>query len=525
MRIEKRLKPAGCRGAWRAGAVLIAAACAGCAAVGPDPHEPETDVPGGWSQAAQRAFAAEAKSRAVAAAFDGQRWWQVFQDPTLDRLERLAAAQNFDLQSAVLRIEIARAQRDAAVGARYPNVAATGIGLRTRQSRNGISQALGGGSSAGGMDGSGTGGSGAAGGSGGKPSSTFNLFDVGFDATWEPDLFGKVRRSVQAADADVRAAEAARYGALVSLTAEIARTYLELRGNQRQREIASTDLATQKRLLRLIESRNRSGLAPMSEVVTQRAQTSAARAQLPPLEQAIALARNRLALLLARPPGGVDELLGAASLPPLPPEVPVGLPGELLRRRPDIRQREAQLEAATARIGVATASLYPSVTLGLAAGLQATRAADLFDWASRFFIGGLQVSVPIFEGGRLRAQVRIADLQAQQAVLGYRQTVLGAFHDVDNALVAYAQSQARAREQAAQVGDATRSRELAEDRYRNGLAAYIDVLDAERRANEARVALARSNVAATTNLVALFKALGGGWGEAGAGTTAASSQQ
>ena len=463
------------------------------------------------------------------AAFDGAHWWQVFYDPALDRLEQAAATQNFDLRSALLRIEIgARAtqcggRRTAAERGRHRRRSAHAAEQERRvagarrwwqwQQRGSSQDGMDGGSPAGG----GTGGS-------GKPSSTFNLFDVGFDATWEPDLFGKVRRSVQAADADLRAAEAARYGVLVSLSAEIARTYLELRGDERQLEIAAADVATQERLLHLIESRSNSGLAPMSDVVTQRAQTSAARARVPPLEQAAALGKNRLALLLALPPGGANDLIGAAPLPSLPPEAPIGLPGELLRRRPDIRQREAQLEAATARIGVATAALYPSVTLGLAAGLQATRAADLFDWASRFFIGGLQVSVPIFQGGQLKAQVRIADLQAQQAVLGYRQTVLGAFHDVDNALVAYAQAQAQSREQVAQVADAARSRNLAEDRYRNGLAAYIEVLDAERRAHEAQVALSRSTVAATTNLVALFKALGGGWNEDGAGarTSAAS---
>ncbi len=321
------------------------------------------------------------------------------------------------------------------------------------------------------------------------------------------------RRNVQAADRQIRAAEAGRQDAMVSLAAEIARAYFTLRGAERQRAITQADIEAEQHLADLIGSRNKAGLAPSSDVATQQVQVSATRAKLPPIEQTIATNRNRLALLLALPPGSVDERLGEGALPPLPPEVPVGLPGDLLRRRPDVRQREAEYEAATARIGVATAALYPSVRFGAIGALSSNKTSTLFDWASRFGLVGAQLTVPIFQGGQLRAQVRVADVQAQEAVVTYRQTVLNAFHDVDNAMTTYALEQRRTIALDRQLGDSRRGRDLARDRYTSGLGAYIDVLNAEHQAHQAELDLAQSSVTASTDLVALFKALGGGWDE------------
>lgn len=482
--------------------------------LGPEPHRPDVAVPGGWSNDGGRAFEAGNASRAVDRPFDGRRWWAVFGDPVLDRLVRLASEQNIDLQTASLRIASARAQRAATAGGRYPNVEGSAVAARSRMSENGIGQALsGGGSPSTGAAGGATSG-GAATSSSSAPPSTFNLFQAGFDATWELDLFGGVARGIEAADADVRAAEEARRDALVSLTAEIAREWLGLRGARRQREIALTSIDDELRLARLVDSRNRSGLAPSSDVAAQAARVEEARAQLPPLEQRIGQGANRIALLLGVAPGQLSEVLDApAGTPALPPEVPVGLPGELLRRRPDVRQREAEVDAATLRIGVARAKLFPSLRLGVATGLQATSAADLLDWSSRFLLGGGQLSIPLFEGGRLRAQARIADIDAQRAVLAYRQTVLTAFHDVDNALIAYAGAQRRSKALSVQFAEATRSRGLTQSRYRSGLAAYTDVLVSARQAHEAESSLADSDVEATTDLVAIYKALGGGWEE------------
>ncbi len=442
-------------------ATLLATLACGACTVGPNFVTPPADAPTDWAAARDPARLATVPSRITTApetADAGRRWWSVFRDPVLDRLIDVAMDQNFDVQEAGVRIAAARAQRDAAAGAYYPQVESTSVAARLRSGADGIGKVLGGASGSS---------SGAAGVSDGAASSSFttNLFQVGFDATWEPDLFGGVRRNVEAADADIVSAEAQRRDARVSLAAEIARAYMTLRGAERQRAITLADIASQERLQDLIGSRNRSGLAPSSDVATQRVQVSAARARLPQIEQGIATNRNRLALLLALPPGSVDAQVGEGALPPLPPEVPVGLPGDLLRRRPDIRRREADAAAATARIGVATAALFPSVRIGAVGSLSSNRVNSLFDWASRFGLVGMQLSVPIFQGGQLRSQVRVADLRAQEAVLTYRQTVLAAFHDVDNAMTTYALDQRRTIDLDRQLGESRHGRDLARDRY------------------------------------------------------------
>ena len=260
-------------------------------------------------------------------------------------------------------------------------------------------------------------------------------------------------------------------------------------------------------------------LVPQSDVVSQATQLAAARAQVPPLEQSIAQAANGLALLLAQPPGALRERLGdsAANAMALPPEVPIGLPGDLLRRRPDVLRSEAELHAATARIGAAKAQLFPSVELGAVAGLQSTSTGSLLNWASRFFAGGAQVSVPLFQGGRLTAQVRVADVQMQEAALDFRKTVLSAYREADDALIGYAQEQRHASALAEQLNQARRSRDLAQARYRNGLAPLIDVLQSQHAAHQAELSSLQSTVTASTDLVALFKALGGDWAETAAG--------
>ncbi len=489
---------------WRLGALLLTVGCSACT-VGPNFVKPDIDAPNGWAAARDPAFLAAVPSK-VSTGDVGRQWWSVFGDPTLDRLIEVAMDQSFDVQEAALRIAQARAQRDSAAGAYYPQVESTSVAARLRSGAGGVGQLLGGSS-----NGSSTG-------SASSSGFSTNLFQVGFDATWEPDLFGRVRRNVEAAEADIVSAEEQRRDARVSLAAEIARAYMTLRGAERQRAITLADIASQERLQDLIDSRNRSGLAPSSDVATQRVQVSAARARLPQIEQTIVTNRNRLALLLAQPPGSVDDQLGEGGLPSLPPEVPVGLPGDLLRRRPDIRRREADAAAATARIGVATAALFPSVRFGAVGSFSSNKTDSLFDWASRFGLVGAQLSVPIFQGGQLRSQVRVADLQAQEAIITYRQTVLAAFHDVDNAMTTYALDQRRTIDLDRQFDDSKHGRDLARDRYTAGLGAYIDVLNAEHQAAQTELDLAQASVTASTDLVALFKALGGGWegeGEAG----------
>ncbi len=494
----------------------LALALTGCKAVGPDFHRSAAEAPEAWPAGAHARRDADVTSGVdPAAAFDAQ-WWTVFRDPVLDGLVRDAAAQNLDVRTAELRIEAARAQTRSAEAARWPSGSAMGLAGRSRSSPNGPLGALGGGGASSGGDASQQD-------QQQQPSLVTNLYQVGFDASWELDLWGGVRRSVEAANADRESAEFARRDALVSLSAEIARTYLGLRGTERLLAIAEAQVRTQQQLRQLVNSRHEAGFTPQSDVAAQAAQVQAALAQLPPLRQQAAQARNRLALLLALPPGALAERLARpdpAASPALstsaalPPVVPVGVPGELLRRRADIRKSEADLHAATARIGVAVSRLYPGITLGLAGGLQATHWSDLGDWASRFLLGGAEVSMPIFQGGKLKAQVRIADLQSQQALLAYRKTVLVAFGEVDDAIEAYAESQRRDAALARQWQEARHRRDLSQERWRTGLGSFMEVLDAERGTQQAEAQLAQASVESVVDLVALYKALGGGWEQA-----------
>jgi multidrug efflux system outer membrane protein len=490
-------------------AASLATLLAGCV-MGPNFTRPGTTPPAAWN--AMTPAPADVPSKPVARAYDGRLWWSVFKDPILDGLVDDAMRQNLDLQTAALRIEEARAQRGSAAAEGLPSVSGSGIGGRQRASKNGLASALTGGSS---QQGSSSGGSGGAGAAAAAPSPYSDLFDVGFDATWELDLWGKARRGVEAADANIVSAEQARGNAMISLTAEVARTYLSLRGAQRQRAIVLADIEDQRGLLKLAESRSKNGFASQADAVQQQAQLSSAEAQLPPIAQNIAQAMNGLALLLALPPGALTQRLG--TLPQtdvaLPPEVPVGLPGDLLRRRPDILKSEADLHAATAKVGQAKAQLFPSITLGGTAGFQSIHTDSLTDWASRFWVGGAEISIPIFEGGKLKAQIRTADAQMKEAALTWRSAVLSAYHDADNALEAYADEQRHATALARALADARRSDALMRSRYGSGFVSMIDVLQAQRTVHQAEQQSLQSNVTASTDLVALYKALGGDWNE------------
>jgi len=482
---------------------VLAALLAGCKAVGPDYRRPEVVVPPAWPSAASAA-APDIGSRPVERAYDGRGWWRVFADPVLDALVDDAMRQNLDLQATALRIEQARARRGAALAQGRPSASGSAVAGRQRSSENGPLAALAGGAAAAAPAGTPP---------PPAPSPYSDLYDVGFDATWELDLWGKARRGVEAATAQLEAAEQARGEAAISLAAEVVRDYLQLRGAQRALALLRADVDDQRRLLALVASRSRSGFAAQADAVQQQAELARAQAALPPLEQQAALARSQLALLLALPPGGLAARLGDAPgpEPALPPEVPVGLPGELLERRPDVLDREARLRAATAAIGQAKAQLFPSITLGAFGGLQATHADQLTDWASRFWIGGLQVSIPIFEGGKLAAQVRVADAQAREAALAWRGAVLAAYHDADDALANYVDEQRHAGALGRELADARRARALMEARWRAGFVSRIELIEADRQARGVELESLRSRVAASTDLVALYKALGGDW--------------
>jgi NodT family efflux transporter outer membrane factor (OMF) lipoprotein len=340
----------------------------------------------------------------------------------------------------------------------------------------------------------------------------YNLYEADFDASWEIDVFGGTRRAAEAARAEVAAAEFKCRDVLVSLLAEVARNYIEARGFQQRLAIAGQNTAAQKQALDITRDRYRQGLTSDLDVQQSSALLSATEAQIPALEILLKASVHRLGVLLGQPPGALlAELSSAAPVPALPPEVPVDLPADLLRRRPDVQRAERELAAATARIGVAVADLFPKFSLTGVAGLQSVSASDWLTGASHLWTAGPTMQWRIFDAGRIRANVRVQNARQQQALANYEQTVLSSFEDVENALVAYAQEQVRFRSLEATVKADREAVAMARDLYQNGLADFLRVLDAERSLYQAEDELAQSRRAMSLNLVALYKALGGGW--------------
>lgn len=483
---------------------LAALLLAGCT-VGPDFKAPEAKAPAAWHALSE---AGGMPSRAVTRAVN-QRWWESFNDPELTRLEAEAAKQNLDLAAAIERVAESRAQAGIVGADALPTLNGNASYTRELASKRGI-LTLGSQSGSNGTSANGTGS-----GAGGIPASTFQPFDLwqyGFDATWELDLWGRVRREQESAAASVEASADAAQGALISVLAEVARDYIQLRGVQTNLAIARENLGIASQSLRLTQERTAAGLTSQLDVANASAQVASVEAQIPALEQQEQQLFNALALLLAREPGALAGELGIAKpVPPTPPEVPIGLPSELARRRPDIRQAEAQLHSATADIGVAVADYFPRITLSGSVGLQALQFKDLGSWNAGQYAFGPSITLPIFEGGRIAATVELRKAQQREAAIAYRKTVLSAFHDVDNALIAYQAEQRRRARLETQVVQNRRALGLAQDQYKQGLVDFLTVLDAQRTLLAAQQELANSTTTISTDAVALYKALGGGW--------------
>ena len=477
------------------GAALGLAACA----VGPDFQRPTPDVPAAWSAKSSSAAVSQANPQAAAEA----AWWTSFGDPELTALIGRAAAANLDLKQAALRISQARAQRDAAASQQLPSLngnaswAGTAFSTTTTQGRlfnqfdklpnTGPTSAV-------------------------SFPNPYGQYQLGFDASWEVDLFGHVRRGVEAAGANLEAAAWDQRGAQVSLFGEVARAYVDLRGAQTQRAVTQETIATLGELLDLARQRRGAGLSSDIDVSRAAAQVTAAQASLPQIDRQVSADINQLSRLLDLQPGALRaELETAKATPPAPLVVPVGLPSDLARRRPDIQGAEARLHAAVAQQGVAVAELYPRLMLTAAGGSQSQDITHLFDWASRFGTLEPQVQLPIFDAGRRKANVQLEDARAREAAVDYAKTVLGALHEVDDALVAYDTEETRHASLAATVAQNRTAVSLAMDRYRSGVGNFLDVLDAQRTQQQNELQLAQSNALVSTDLVALYKALGGGW--------------
>ncbi|MCG8457007.1 MAG: efflux transporter outer membrane subunit [Holophagales bacterium] len=499
-------------------ALIAGALLAGCT-VGPDYTIPGPDsLPGGTEVGFAAAGYAPPESPDAGGSADSitpspgsdsppapdGRWWTVLGDPGLVDLMTLALAQNLELEAARARVRQARAARRAAAGAGRPELGAATSGNRSRASRNTPEGALA---------------------EAGLTELEVERYDLGLSASWELDLFGGVRRSVEAARARVDEAEAGRHGVTLAVVAETARAYVELRGLERRLALAAENLELQQETVGRVEGLHRVGLGSRLEVEQARALYEGTRSRLPPLRAEIRATAHRLAVLTGRPPGSlVEQLLasngssrgstGATKQAPLadPPDlVPVGLPSDLLRRRPDLLAAERRLAARSAEIGVATARLYPRFFLTGGGGTEGGSFADLFDSASRTWTLGPSISWPILRGGRLRAGVEAAEAAHQAAWAEYRQAFLEAVEDVETALVRYAEEALRRRALAESARAAAEAARLARVVYERGLESFLTVLDAERTLVAVEDDLARSETALLLRLVGLYTALGGGW--------------
>ncbi len=457
-------------------AVLLLLATAGCMAVGPDYQAPESELPTAWQDGSDPALMPD---EAVML-----RWWTLFEDPLLQQLIEEGAHGNLDLRSALARFREARARLAIARGEHWPQAEAQGSVLRSRSSENGLASAVG----------------------------SETLYSVGFDASWEIDLFGRISRSVEAARADYQASAEDQADVMISVYAEIARSYLTVRTVQARLQAAEGNISSQRQVLKLTRSRFRNGLATGLDVAQAERVLAASEAVVPPLRIALRQSINALTVLLGRMPGELAEQLSEPLPIPLPPAtVAIGVPADLLRRRPDIRRAERQLAAQTARIGIATADLYPRLSLSGSFALESLDGGDLFQSASRAFSFGPALRWLLFDGNRVRSRIAAEEALAEQALYSYEQTVLTAVAEAENALTEYLQQRNRQvaleRSQAA----AQRTVQLSTGLYKDGLSDFQNVLDAQRALFEIENQLAAARGDAVINLVQLYKAIGGGW--------------
>jgi NodT family efflux transporter outer membrane factor (OMF) lipoprotein len=460
------------------GGVLLS----GCM-VGPDYRLPEFKTPSRYAGAQDHHNIAPPDA-----------WWQIFDDPVMNRLIKEGAAYNLDVKQTAQRILMARAERQRTLAAGLPSV---GGKLDASQRRNDF------------ITGSGNANNPASGGYFGNR--LIDIMQAGFDVQWEIDPAGGLFRRLEATQASVEAEQNNRRAIQVSLQGEVARLYIELRANQQQMGITRANLAAQEDTLRLTSERAYAGLDSEQEVTQQRAQAETTRSQLPAYEIAARQDVHALAVLLGKSPNTMVYLLETdPSVPAAPTNVIADLPPELLRRRPDIMQAERQLAAATADVGAATAELYPKINLTGFLGIQNTKLSDFTPVGKSWALAG-GLNTPIFNWGRIQANIDRSNAAKEEAYLAYQQSILTAFKEVEDALVAYQQEQIRRAALQQSVEANALAVKLSEERYLRGLTAFLNVLESQRALYLAQSNLVASNARVSTSLVALYKALGGGW--------------
>src|SRR5262245_29164903 len=459
---------------------------AGCA-VGPNYKRPQAAVPTHWTVGPTRGTAAKSP--------ETDEWWPSFQDAELNSLVERSANRNLDLKLALERVQEARAGRGVARSGYFPSIDGAASGTRNRQRVIGPV--------------------------GPKNSPViapveFNNFQGGLYASWELDVFGGTRRRVQAATADATAAEENRRDVLVILLGDVGRVYAQLRDFQRRLEIANKNIKTQQDTLDLTSARAKAGLATELDVSRAAAQLESTKAVVPNLLSGIDVSIHRLSVLLGEEPGALrSELEKTKPIPSAGPDVQVGLPSDLLKRRPDIRRAESQLAAATARIGEAKADLFPRFVLTGTAGRQATQLHDLTLGLGNFYSVGPGISLPLFNGGRIRSNIAVQTSRQRGALISYQSVILNALEEVQNALVEYSQEQERRDRLNQAVEQNQLAVDLATEQYRAGLADFLSVLDAQRELYANEDQLVQSQTIVTVNLVTLYRALGGGWNAPG----------
>ena len=455
----------------------------GCV-MGPDFKTPETPLAAHWANTpSQSGHSGTAESPV------DMRWWDSFGDAQLSALVREAQTHNFDLQMAASRLEQSRAMRRQVAADTLPAVDGSAGYSRSRNSQRGLNDP-----------------------SGKEGKQAFNLWNGGLGISWEADLWGRVKRSVEVADASVQMAEEDRHAVQLLVIVQTAQDYIELRSTQQGLAVVEQNLHIAQRSLELTRLQLKEGVATDLEVSEAAAQVAEIQARLAPLQQHSAQLINALSLLLAREPRALQQQLSTpANVPSYTATVPIGLPSELAERRPDIRRAQAQLHAATAAIGVAEADFYPRITLSGNMGFQALQLSDLGSWGSRSFAFGPGVSVPLFEGGRLKGALQLQEGRQQEAGIGFQKTVLRAWHEVDDALVAYQANQRRRDSLLQAVAHNQRALDSVHQQYTQGTVDFLNVLTVQNALLANQAALVDSTAQVSLSLVDLYGALGGGW--------------
>lgn len=444
-----------------------------CATVGPDYTPPKMQSPPAWQKTADPALKPDKTNI--------REWWQVFHDPMLNRLIAMAEKNNHDLRLAVARVNEARARLGVVTGRTAPVVNAAGSGNVDRPGgETGVANA-----------------------------STQTRFSAGLDASWEIDLFGRISRSIEAQAAELQAAAEDRNDVMVTMYAEVARTYLEIRTLQARLISATRNIESQKAILDLTRKKFKHGLATMLDVAQAERVLASSEAAVPPLRIELNNGVNTMGVLMGRAPGHLhDELSQVKPIPAPPSSIAVGIPADLMRQRPDIRRAERQLAAQTARIGVAAADLYPSLTLN---GSINVGFSDAVSGGAAGYAFGPSLRWNIFDRDKIRNQIKVEDARTEQALLTYERTVLNALNEVENAMTSFLEQriQAKAQERAAKASE--RSLELASKLYKDGLINFQSVLDAQLALFDFQNQMAEAQGKAAVNVVRLYKALGGGW--------------